>query len=176
MLLTLVNIPSNTAAAESRLISWNTPCQFCRKPVNRDYPLVVFSVQQAALIGVAHFACGDNAFSYAQFRLQAPGILSAAQTGFLAHFYPALFKLPGWGQSRSLLRRCLASMLLDFPECWSHPAPFLESFIQKNLNEIDRYPGDLESDFFNFLGEVKENTQLQPLYLELDFASVIVPF
>jgi hypothetical protein len=169
MPFTLVKRPSDNATSGLRLISWNTFCQFCGKTISLDYPLVIFSVQQASCIGAAPFECGDNAFSFAQFRLRAPGILDAAQISFLAQFYPALFKLPGWGQSTSLLRRCLASMLLDFPQSWSNPSLFLAGFIEENLDDITRYPGDLEADFFSFLGEVQERAKRIRLNVEIKF-------
>ena len=157
------------STASPEIIAWNTPCHFCGEPVGSAYPLLIMSLNQAAWIGVSHVECGYNDFRYAQFRLRSPGRLNTAQVSFLTHFYPCLFKLPGWGQPVSALRRCLALILLDFPEAWSNPAPLLQRFIDENRNEIDLYQGDLQAEFFNFLGEVQKAAQKDPIHFEIDF-------
>jgi hypothetical protein len=165
---------SFSAPAGLKLISWEAACHFCHKPISRDYPLAIMSLQQAAWIGVSHVECGESAFGYARFSLPAPGVLNSGQISFLVHFYPALFKLPGWGHSRSALRRCLASLLLNYPQGWYDPAPFLRTFIQENQTEIEHYPDDLEADFFNFLAEVQASVITHPLDIELDFDSALI--
>jgi hypothetical protein len=151
------------------IISWNTPCHFCDKPIGSGYPLLMLSPNQAAWIGVSHVECGYQDFRYAQFRLHSPGLLDKNQISFLAHFYPGLFKLPGWGQPTAALRRCLALILLDFPAAWSAPVPLVHKFIEENNDEVKLYPGDLEADYFKFLGEVQKSAQEYPLNLELNF-------
>ena len=169
MPLTSIKRSSDVMIDTLRIISRNTPCHFCDKPIGSGYPLAIMSLKQAAWIGVSHVECGYNDFSYAQFRISPPGLLNSAQVSFLTHFYPRLFKLPGWGQSGSALRRSLASMLLDFPETWYNPAALLQRFIDENRSEIDLYEGDLESDFFTFLGEVHQDAQKNSLNIELIF-------
>jgi hypothetical protein len=93
-----------------------------------------------------------------------PDYLSNDQVSFLLHFFPTLYKLPAGD-----LRQCLATLIWDYPESMAKPMGYLEKQCEENRNKPQLYPGDLEGDFFQFLGQVQKMAKEKPANVEADF-------
>jgi hypothetical protein len=147
-----------------------SPCFYCGQPLNGHQPVLIFGLDQAEIIGAAHPECGYFDFRYAQFTLLSASRLEGAEASFLAHFYSRLVKLPGQGHPGFTLRHCLASCLPDYPLSLGCLQDRLNEFYQEYPVEVVLYPGDLETDFCLFLGEVKRAARRQPLNILIDFS------
>jgi hypothetical protein len=158
------------APPDEKVIGSRSPCFYCGKTLGFYRPVIIFGLQSAEVVGAAHPECGYFDFRYAQFSLAENLVLNRAETGWLAHFYHRLVKLPGQGQSRAILRRCLAGLLPDFPDQLARIPALLNSTIAENPDEVAHYPGDLETDFYLFLGQVQSAAQNAALNVRIDFA------
>lgn len=144
-------------------------CHYCGRTLGQYRPVIIFDLEQPGVIGAAHPECGYFDFRYAQFTLDANLRLEVAQTSFLAHFYRHLVHLPGQGDPRFILRHCLAALLPDYPHSLQSLSGHLSLFVEDNRAEALFYPGDLETDFYLFLGEIKQAAENQPLAVLIDF-------
>jgi hypothetical protein len=98
-----------------------------------------------------------------------PDYLSNDQVSFLLHFFPMLYKLPGGSESNTELRRCVASMIWDYPSSMTQSIKYLRDLRERNRDEPQQYQGDLEADFLNFLGQVQKAAKEKPANVEADF-------
>ncbi len=67
------------------------------------------------------------------------------------------------------LRRCVATLVADFPESLRRPMGYLEKCRSEIRDSPLPYPGDLEADFFGFLGRVQKAGREEPANTEADF-------
>jgi hypothetical protein len=151
-----------------RRYDMESSCLYCGRPVGRQSPMAVFKLQEPGIVGVAHPQCSYFDFRFAQFSLDGLMPLQAEDISLLAHFYYRLFQLPGQGHHRSILRRSLAALLIGFPEGFLHIPEVISLFKEDNPSEVLRYPGDLETDFYIFLGQVRRDSQRQPFKICID--------
>jgi hypothetical protein len=127
------------------------------------------STSSPLLVGVSHATCGYNDSRYGQFPLCPPDHLSIEQVSFLVHFYPRLFSLPGSAEGNSDLRRCLASILPEFPFSIGDPLAALHRFRREHEDEYQLYAGDLEADYLRFLGQVSQAARAHGERTAIDF-------
>jgi hypothetical protein len=158
---------------ETQPITWNSLCHFCGQPVQSGNPFLILNIEHPTVVGVAHAICSYNDYRYAQFHLCPPDYLTGSQIAFLVQFYPRLFSLPGWGKTNAELRRCLATLLLNYPHSLLDPLAALRQARGNCPDSSQPYLGDLESDYLRFLGQVHQAAQEQPLKLEVDFRQKI---
>jgi hypothetical protein len=144
-------------------------CHYCGAEVGNSRPVVIFGLQRPEVVGAAHTECGYFDLRYAQFGISAALTLSRSETSLLAHFYYKLFRLPGQGQPQAALRRCLAALLLDYPGGLASLPVLIAQFKAESRAELELYAGDLETDFYMFLGQVRKTAMAEPLGVEIDF-------
>jgi len=150
-------------------ITWNARCCFCYHQIQRGKPSLIFATDSPELIGVAHSSCSAKKFKYERFQMCPPDYLSNDQVSFLLHFFPMLYKLPGGSESNTELRRCVASMIWDYPSSMTQSIKYLRDLRERNRDEPQQYQGDLEADFLNFLGQVQKAAKEKPANVEADF-------
>jgi len=169
MLLTLLRHGKFPATLTGRKkLGWNCRCYICSKPITGSRPFLLLAVDKPTLLGLSHDACGYDGSRYGQYPLTPPESLSGEEVSFLVQFYPQLFSLPGWDQPKAELRRCLASLLLKYPGSIRDPLSSLREFQRGREPRWPEYPGDLEEDYFRFLGQVWEAVRENPQEAEID--------
>jgi hypothetical protein len=151
-------------------ITWGHQCYFCHRLIRRGKPTLVCSLDKPGLMGISHAKCAQDKYSYGNFWTSPPCHLSSEQVSFLVQFFPRLYALPGWDKPKNDLRRCAASMLLDYPGSLNTPTKCLQEFREGNTSTLmlQPYEGDLEADFLAFLGQVQRATKENPLDIEID--------
>ena len=151
-------------------ITWNHGCLFCKRPISRGKPTLIFSTSEPKLLGLSHSTCCATKYRYGHYQMCPPYYLSDEHISFLMHFFPRLYNLPGGHESNRELRIALTQLLDDYPASLTNPMACFRRF----LDEYPRwshewlYSGDLETDFLHFLGEM-QRLVVAPLGLEVDF-------
>lgn len=149
-------------------LTWGEQCFFCRRPILRGKPTVLFSLDRPGLVGIAHAVCAYGKHKYGHFWTSPPYHLSPEQVSFLVQFFPRLYALPGGEEPNSDLRRCVADLLFGYPRSLKNPLKCLKDFRRTTKIIFNPYHGDLESDFLSFLGQVQGAVRDNPLDVGID--------
>jgi len=152
-------------------ITWNHECLFCKRPISRGKPTLIFSTEEPKLVGLSHSTCCATKYRYGHYQMCPPYYLSEEHVSFLIQFYPRLYRLPGGVEPNRELRVALAQLLHDYPASLANPIACLRRFLDEHQQWSREwlYSSDLETDFLRFLGEI-QSTAKAPLGLEVDFS------
>ena len=152
-------------------ITWHHECLFCKHPIQRGNPTLIFATDKPELIGVCHATCGSGKYRYGQFQTRPTDYLSEDQISFLVQFYPRLYSLPGGTKLNRELRLCLITFLQDYPASSANPMASLQKFLDeyRHRSYQQLYDGDLETSFLRNLGEIQKAAREKPVGVEADF-------
>ena len=154
-------------------ITWQYECLFCKRPIQRGRPTIIFSMDEPKLIGISHSTCCATKYNYGHFQMCPPDYFSDEQVSFLVQFFHRLYSLPGGFQPNRELRLCLITLLQDYPASLANPMASLQEFLDeyKHWSHEWLYDGDLETDFLRSLGEIQRAARENPVGIETDFRS-----
>ena len=160
----------DTDVQQTKSITWNHECLFCKRPIFHGRPTLIFSTEEPKLLGLSHSTCCATKYRYGHYQMCPPYYLSEHHISFLIQFYPRLYRLPGGMQPNRELRVALAQLLHDYPASLANPMACLQQFLDERQRWARErlYNGDLETDFLCFLGETQSLAKV-PLEPEADF-------
>jgi len=152
-------------------ITWNHACYICHRPITRGKPMILFTTDRPALVGICHSTCGATKYRYVHFQMCPPDYLSDEQVSFLMHYFYKLFSLPGGEDPNRELRLCLATFLDDYPSSVTSPKVSLQKFMDEHKRWSRKwlYEGDLETDLLRTLGMIQKAASEEPAGMEMDF-------
>ena len=119
------------------LITWDHSCYFCRRPITRGKPTILFATDKPLLLGISHSTCGATKYEYGYHQMTPPAHLSCEQAAFLIQYFPMLYSLPGGFEPNSDLRRCAANFHWDYPAILANPL----KCVRDSKNKINANPG-----------------------------------
>ena len=152
-------------------ITWKQECLFCKRPIQRGRPTLIFSTDEPKLIGLSHSTCCATKYRYGHYQMCPPDYLSDEQISFLVQFFPRLYSLPGGMEPNRELRWCLATLLQNYPASLADPMASLRKFLDeyKHQSYQQLYEGDLETDYLRSLGEIQKAAREKPVGVEVNF-------
>jgi hypothetical protein len=123
------------------------------------------------LVGICHSTCGYGRYQLDPFQMCPPNYLSDKQLSFLMHFVHWLYTLPGGMNPNRELRISVARLLREYPASMADPMESFRGFLNEHrrFHQEWLYEGDLEADYFRFLGNVQEAARKAPVRVEIDF-------
>ena len=152
-------------------ITWKHECLFCKRPILRGRPTLVFSTDEPKLVGLSHSTCCATKYRYGHFQMCPPDYLSDEQISFLVQFYHRLYSLLGGQEPNRELRLSFITFLQDYPASLANPMASLRKFLDeyKHWSHEWLYDGDLEADFLRLLGQIQREARENPVGVEVDF-------
>lgn len=152
-------------------IIWKHECLFCKRPILRGRPTLIFSTDEPRLIGLSHSICCATKYRYGHYQMCPPDYISDEHVSFLMHFFPRLHSLPGGMEPNRELRFCLVELLRDYPASMANPMVVLRKFLDeyKSWSHGWLYTGDLETDFLRCLGQIQRVAKEKTVGVEADF-------
>ena len=152
-------------------ITWQHECLFCKRPIQRGRPTLIFPTDEPKLLGISHSTCCATKYRYGHYQMCPPDYLSDEQVSFLVHFFHRLYSLPGGWEPNRELRWCLATLLRNYPASLTDPMAALQEFRDEYRHRPSQqiYEGDLETDYLRSLGEIQKAAREKPVGVEADF-------
>ena len=152
-------------------ITWHHECLFCKRPIQRGRPTLIFSMDEPELVGISHSTCCATKYNYGHFQMCPPDYLSEEQISFLVHYFYRLYSLPGGMEPNRELRFSLITLLRDYPASLVNPMASLQQFLDeyKRWSHEWLYDGDLKTDYLRSLGEIQRAAREKPVGVEADF-------
>ena len=154
-----------------RKITWLHECLFCKRPIQRGRPTLIFSMDEPKLFGISHSTCCATKYNYGHYQMCPPDYFSDEQISFLMHFFHRLYSLPGGFEPNRELRVCLITFQRDYPASLADPMVSLRRFQGEYRHQSYQqlYEGDLEADFLRCLGQIQKAAREKPVGIEVDF-------